>query len=367
MKEIYLGRDEATGESIYEIIQSYRRADGTPTRAHRKVIGLEAKAKAIIELKALTGSIGSLAVPFSVGVALTTQKNGGAGMPSVYKRIDTELGRYPVDDKFLNRFSSFITKLETSGAAVNTVNNHKRAVQHTLNIMYQEGQIKETPLRKLVVKQKFRARIWSQAERTRIYKQLNDLNSHLYWSVYFAEKNPIRCRSDLWQLPREALVEAGKNAPYVRFWPKKTESRKPRECTLMNIDSELLNYWRWLFRTFPDCDLLFPHVLSRVPRGKTTPEVYGWEPMGNPRRHWEYICEKAKVEDFHFHDLRHVAITYMLKQGWSREQLKKLGVQHTDRAIDVYDHTDADDVLEMGPVAGANSQVAQFVRRANGF
>jgi hypothetical protein len=71
-----------------------------------------------------------------------------------------------------------------------------------------------------------------------------------------------------------------------------------------------------------------------------------WAPLGDPDKAFTSIVRRAKVQDFHMHDLKHVALSHMLKdEGWSRDELKELGIQYSDKAIDVYLHLEALDAL----------------------
>lgn len=345
MKIINLGRDGKTGLIRYKIDQPVWK-NGKGTHIHRVAFGSEDLARKINEVKSLSGCSLTKST-LSAGIDSVLAENDGAGMKAVYEKLKRDLGRHAIDDKFQARFWDYVDRLKKNGLSKNTISNYKSCVQHTLRRMEARGYIQTVPIKDFQIERTFRSRMWTEDERKRIYQTMRDINSHLYWSVYFAERNPIRCRSDLWTLRREALVLVGPHAPYVRFQPAKTASRHPGPTTLPGIDAALVGYWDELFATLPDCDLLFPRVIYR--RGKAV----RWESMGNPHRHWAYICstEKANVLDFHFHDLRHVAITNMLRSGWTRDQLKKLGIQYTDRAISVYDHTTADDVLEVGPSA----------------
>jgi integrase len=163
---------------------------------------------------------------------------------------------------------------------------------------------------------------------------MKQINSHLYWSVWFAERRPIRGRSDLWKLTNENLVLFGPNAPYIRFRAQKTAKRKARDTFLPLGDlPEIIEYFA--HGRPVGCNYLFPRV-----------ECGAGVQMGNPRRHWTYICSRAGVEDLHFHDLKHVAITYMLDNGYSARDLQNLGIQFSEKMINnVYYNYGADKVL----------------------
>jgi integrase len=287
----------------------------------------------------------SLSPSFSTLLKRTLRKNNGAGMPSVYAVLERELGKWPVDEGFQLHFDRFIDKLAEVGRAQNTIANYQSVVQKILNDAKDKRMISTIPIASFDIRREYRDRVWTPEERERLYRTLKAYRSHLFWSVYFSEKNPIRGRSDLWHLTRDDLVLKGMFAPYVRFRPQKTSKVKPRDTYLPEIDDALLNYWDWLKVMFPDCPYLFPRVFIRFKK-------YCWAPMGEPDKHWSYICGKAKVADFHFHDLKHVAISWMVharnEDGSTRytlQDLKDLGIQYSDEAIAVYLNLDAECVL----------------------
>lgn len=287
-------------------------------------------------VESVSGS--SLTIKFRECVEHAVSDNHGAGMGHVYESIKKRLGRVPVDERFVAHFQVFVDELRDRGLADNTISNYKSAIQRSLNRAYKNGLIREVPIRDFGIVRKFRSRIWSSDEKTRIYAHM-DTDEGEYWRVYFSERNPIR-RMDLANLRRESLVRIGPYAPYIRFQPKKTENIKPKPCVLSIIDDALLARFDDLEKRFPDCPYLFPNI-SKNKKLKTE----RWEYAGKTSKRFVTICDDAEVGDFRFHDLKHVAITNMLKSGFTRDSLKRLGIQFSDRAIDVYDETSAFDEL----------------------
>lgn len=337
MKVIPRGRDPKTGKMKYLIdFPVWNPIKGRGDHIRRIALGSRELAERIAEIENLSGS--SLKCPtFSECVKHTTKDNGGAGMSSVYAIIDRELGKYRVDRNFVFRYQALIEDLKAGGKAVNTIANYKSCIQHVLKKAWTSHILNEIPIRDFGIKREFRSRIWTSEERTRIYAKL-DPDKNLYWMVYFAERNPIR-KMDIVNLTRDNLVLVGPHAPYIRFQPKKTARRAPKPCILVDLDEAILARFNDLLRRFPDCPYLFPEIFHN----KKTGDRWGYQ--GNPKKGFEHACENAKVYDFHFHDLKHVAITGLLKAGVSRDDLKKRGIQLSDRSIDVYDETDAFDTI----------------------
>lgn len=296
---------------------------------------------------------------FAECIDLAVAHNGGAGMDSVYKILQQTLGKNLVDKTFSYHFDKFIRELKETKAS-NTVANYISATKTTLKRSYKAGLIPEIPVLNDEIKREFRSRIWTPKERIKIYAQL-DTDENLYWILRLAEKNPIR-KMDIVNLKRDNLVLEGRYAPYIKYQPRKTKSRKPKPAILRELDDELLWRFQDVSERFPDCPYLFPRILKDKRRG-----TENWKYQGNIRKRFTTVCEDAGVEDFVFHDMKHVAITFMLtrhtedgQRVYSRESLKKLGIQFSERAIDVYDQSGSFDELDrIERVLSSNKPVVQ--------
>lgn len=338
MKITQKGRDPKTGKMKYFIdFPVWDAVKKQGRHVHRIAHGSRDLAIKIAEIEQLSGS--SLKSPmFSECIEHTLRDNNGAGMKSVYAIIGLELGKYRVDRNFIFRYQTLIDDLKAAGKAVNTISNYKSCIQHILKKSWMDHLLNEIPIRDFAIERRFRSRLWSQDERTRIFNQLTE-DDNLFWMLHFAERNPIR-KMDLINLTRENLVLVGEHAPYIRFQPKKTARHCPKPCILVDLDGSILARFNDLLKRFPACPYLFPAIYKNK-RLKTE----RWKYQGNPKKLFARVCEDAEVSDFHFHDLKHVAITHMLKAGISRDALKKRGIQMSDRSIDVYDESDAFDTL----------------------
>ena len=340
MKISELGLDAKTGRMRYRIDKAVwnpikRRGE----HIRREVVGARALAAKIAEIEQLAG--GSLTSPtFGKCVAHAVRENGGAGMPSVYAIIDRELGKYRVDRNFVFRYQAFIDELKAAGRGINTIANYKSCIRHVLKKAWTDHLINDIPIRDYGIKRRFRARIWSQDERVRIFNQL-DQDGNMFWMLHFAERNPIR-KMDLVNLTRETWYWSGS---MPRIFDSNQRKRLPAARSRVSSWIWTRRSWRGLLtllRRFPDCPYLFPAIYKNKRLGTER-----WAYQGNPKKHFAYVCNEkhANVTDFHFHDLKHVAITHMLKVGVGRDALKKRGIQLSDRSIDVYDATDAFDTV----------------------
>ena len=262
------------------------------------------------------------------------RKGYGGFTNACYDRLKDKLN-FPVDRNLPLKFDQYVMELENELLpnkqlrSVNTVNNYKIVLRSILNFCFRNCFIDSQPIRDFRIEPfEERSRIWTSDERLSIYNTMAKYDSHLYMAVYFAEQNPIR-KTDQFNLVRRNLDVSKR---LIRYLPGKTSRIKKQYTVLPNVDNELLEYFLSLP---PDCPYLFPRINKKG----------NWYHMGNPRKHWSYILDKAEVEDFHWHDLKHVAITHLINQGYSYEQLRKLGIQYSDKTARVYDERKAEDII----------------------
>jgi Phage integrase family. len=103
-----------------------------------------------------------------------------------------------------------------------------------------------------------------------------------------------------------------------------------------------------------DCPYLFPHLTGDI---ESIHDFAGmkrskWSIMGNPRKHFSWLLKRAGIEDFHFHDLKRMATTFMIENGYSADDLLDLGMYATRDMIDrCYKKRDALQVLRRISVA----------------
>ena len=308
------------------IVHNYRTASGRAT--HKQItIGTQnqkavLKAKRDLIEKCERCSLKDATVTWEELVEAVLKVNAGAGMPWVYSQVKAGL-KGPMNQSFARRYHQYISRLEADGKSVNTVSNHKSAIRRTLNYGVETGLIDRNPIGKFYIKQKFRERVWNSTdERLRLFNTMTELKSHLYWAVTLLERRPIRAVSDLFRLTDENLIRVN-GRPVLRFLQKKVGGRVQKETYIPlydkqgNVFEDLMDYFN--HGRPKGCRLLFPGRNGR--------------PMGNPKRHWNYLCKKAEITDLHIHDLKHIATTAMIEEGWTIEQMLAMGCQFSDKMI----------------------------------
>ncbi len=263
-------------------------------------------------------------------------------------RLDRDLGGIPLA-VLTERFSEYWKLLrEERGKrtgrllAPGTRNRILAYGKVALNFCIKRGLIERNPLACFGrLPEHGRDRVLTEEETGKLLEVLEKQKSYLFWPLYFSLKNPIR-RGDLESLTRDNLDFF---KPWIHFYPSKTQNRKHRETCLPFIDERLLDYFRSLP---PECNLLFPRI-------DKDGEVH---PLGEFKRHWHTILEEAGIQDFHWHDLKHCAITWILDNGYSDRDLKNLGIQYTPSMIDRYYKLDAEKVLTKWQSRGETEKMA---------
>jgi integrase len=252
-----------------------------------------------------------------------------------FDRLNRDLGAVKIS-RLQDRFSDYWQLLKTergqrTGNILKPGTRNKILIlsKVVLNFCVKRGLIERNPLVCFQkVTEESRDRVLTEDEQRRILSVMRRRNSYLYWAFLFSLKNPIR-RGDLFSLQRENL---DRFKPWIHFKASKTRKRKNRETCLPFLDETLLEY----FDTLPgDCPFLFPRIDDRG----------NWHQLRDPKKHWGKILTEAGIVDFHWHDLKHCAITWMLDNGYTERDIKNLGIQYTPSMIDRYYHHDAEKVL----------------------
>lgn len=319
-----------------------KRPGKTRPRPYRKVIDTQDKRKIVRAydqwLCELEGSLTDQRL--SDLTALYRQKHGEK-FGSYIGRLDAELGSVLVDDKrFPLEWDRFVARLsmdtykgpgwetEKKRSAA-TLNKYKAACRAVLRCGWASGRIDEIPIRDWGMGEaEARSRVLDADEELRLLNTMRTEGSWLYHAVRFALRNPIRAE-DLFTLPKTALDET---VPWVSFFPGKTSKQKKPTC-LPELDDEDLAYFA---RLPANCPLLFPKLIAWG----------GWVPAPGYKKHWETITRHAKLGDFRFHDLRHCATKYLLDNGYSSDDLRRLQIHGTAEMIRRYDNADQRKVVE---------------------
>jgi integrase len=326
LKVWYEDRD---GTRWYFVDRAYRDGSGKPRHFRRKTDDSNQHLKNQLEAQSITGDECSLtSLKFGKCVELYLSERGYGGFnKACYDRAKKELGRlYPDKQSFAAEYSRYAAHLEASDLAINTANNYKIVVRSICNFAYLTSRAGRTTVRDWrVQKGNERNRVLSQGEELSLINYLTEIDSHILEAVKFSLKNPIR-KSDLFNLKRKNLQMDGSRW-VIKFQAQKTR-KKVRITILPNID---LNFVRYAHSLPPDCPWLFPMLIEKG-------GIVTWRKIDSPRRHFNYVLSKCEIYDFNWHDLKHCAETYMLRQGFNYEMLQKLGIQTSPKTQHIYDN-----------------------------
>lgn len=109
----------------------------------------------------------------------------------------------------------------------------------------------------------------------------------------------------------------------VRLWTRKREGGN-WESDLLPMGKELRDSFRnWLDTR----DVSSEFVFVCVDKTEFTKEYYG-QPFTSRQHLFERLCEKAKVDKFGFHAIRHLTATQLYKQGRSVAEIQRI-LRHT--------------------------------------
>lgn len=190
-------------------------------------------------------------------------------------------------------------KSEKTGELLSTgtINRYRAMVAATLQVGVELKELRESPLTKSLcpkLKEIPRDRILTLEEHTRLCLVLERRAPYLLPLYLFAIRVPCR-KSELVRMTRADLDLAGQ-AIRVR-----NGSTKNDEGTWKPIPPEQLAY----FASVPaDCPWLFYRY-----------EAGQYLPLGDFKKAWRSALAEADIEDFRFHDTRHISATDMVSNG----------------------------------------------------
>jgi integrase len=334
--------EDIKGTRWYFVDRAYVRGDRKSTHYRRKTDDPIVHARQVIEAQSITGDCSLTSKRFSECVeAYLAERGNGGFSKACYDRAVKELGRmYPDKASFAAAYAQYAARLEASDLAVNTANNYKIVVRSVCNYAHRTKRCGIPAVMDYGILQgNERSRILSPAEQLTIENKLREWDSHLVWAIDFALKNPIRKR-DLFNLKRKDLkreVVNGRMVCTVQFVAQKTSGgkRKAKITTLPNVSSEFLDYEAGLP---PDCPWLFPMVGTGT-NGRLTRLKKGcWKKIIEADTHFERLIDECGIHDFTFHDLKHCAETYLLRQGYHYDDMRKLGIQMSPKTQKLYDN-----------------------------
>lgn len=251
------------------------------------------------------------------------------GLETYLAGLDGRMGSVRLDRRWAERWAVCIARLRTEPfkahgwkqakrRSASTVGKYAAVMRAVLKYAVATGWLDRLPVTAWAVPvAPGRQRVLDRDEEMRLLNAL--VGDWLYWPVRFALRNPVR-REDLFRLTTEQFDVT---VPWVRFWPRKTQASQKRPTCLACLDEDLVHY----LASRPAGAVLFP------------------KPGREFKRHWATVCVDAGLQDFRFHDLRHCATRYMLDQGYTTDELRRLAIHGTAQMVARYDQADQREVI----------------------
>ncbi len=203
-----------------------------------------------------------------------------------------------------------------------TVVRYMAALSHAFTIAVKEwGWMEDSPMRKVTKPREPRGRVrfLSDEERVRLLESCKESSSpYLYPVVVLALSTGMRSGEIMGLTWDNVDLNRGRAILH------ETKNGERRAVALKGHALELLKELGKVRRI--DSNLLFP-----AKETKTTKPI-------DLRKPWETAVQKAELHDFHFHDLRHSAASYLAMNGASLAEIAEVLGHKTLQMVKRYAH-----------------------------
>ncbi len=221
-----------------------------------------------------------------------------------------------------------------------SVVRHLAVLSHAFSIAVREwGWLEDNPCRKVTRPKEpcGRVRFLSDDERERLLKACRESASpHLYHAVVLSLSTGARQGEILGLCWRQVNLKRGL---ITLDDPERIKNGERRSLPLTGLAQELLKERSKVRRI--DNDFVFP---NRQGDGAT-----------DLRDAWEYAIQKAGIENFRWHDLRHSAASYLAMNGATLAEIAEVLGHKTLQMVKRYSHLSDSHVA--GVVARMNAQI----------
>lgn len=210
--------------------------------------------------------------------------------------------------------------------AVATVNKELNKLKRMLNIAVREQWLSRNPFENgesLIGQEEHRTRVLSLEEEKRLLDSIesNPKRSHIKGIVLIGLDCALR-RGEIFTL-KWFDVDFARRTLTIRAFNAKT-ARKRTVAMTKRVFDEILRLWEI---SDQNQDSLVFGVSVTI---KTA---------------WKKICREARIEDFHFHDTRHTAITRMIRAGLPPVEVMKVSGHSTLAAFNIYANLESDSIF----------------------
>lgn len=194
----------------------------------------------------------------------------------------------------------------SSGRSVATANRYLAALKRAYNIMIKDDLIDYNPVCKVkfFIEDNIRDRVLSKQEWVKLYEQLSEINRKI---VLVALQTAFRLH----------------NVLYLRWEQINMSSRIIRLTKNENKGKKIINV--------PITDILYEILMSLEPKQEgyvfVNPET--GKPYTSIKNGFNAACRRAGIKNFHFHDLRRTAATWLLENGVDLRTIQEI-LAHTN-------------------------------------
>lgn len=201
-----------------------------------------------------------------------------------------------------------------------TINRELSNLKTILNRETRAGHVLRNPLRgfRLLDENNVRDRVLEPEERRRL---LAECRPELRVIVDVAYRTGMRAGEIIALTWERVNLKAG-------FITLRSEDTKTAEGRIVPLDSELVE------------------ILQALPRVDGQPRVFlrGDKPIRSIREGFVTACERAGLQDFHFHDLRHCAVTTLARLGVNEKTIMRITGHKTTHMLRRYQRVDETDL-----------------------
>jgi hypothetical protein len=323
----------------------------------RYTVQIKSEVAQLLNKPKIDGKIPNKITNLSDAIKLRIAREGDSGISGYFRRIATRWGVSTPDQwrdtyyEAINRLSveySFKTKDIISPA---TLNRYKSAFALIFKFAIKEQVISDLQIEYDLDHEEGRDRILSPEEWTRLQEVME--GHWLEMSIKFAYYNPVRA-ADQFGFKSKVDPDDNNEGLRIKHWNReknriefrahktfnRKKNRKVQTTYLMQINDEMKAY----FESLPQDPE--QHLFPQIKDGEIKPMRMQEGDYGY-RLAFELLLKKAGIENFNWHDLKHCAITYIVRNLPPTVNvfmyLRELGIQFSEKMVMKYFHADVDE------------------------
>lgn len=318
----------------------------------RWVVKIKEDLKAVINKADFEANLPSRITTLADAIDLKLAREGDSGIPEYFKIIRRKYGEYKPSE-WRDMYYTVINELKSSDSNYGkprspaTINRYMSAFSLLFKFAQKEG-IPDLQIEYDFDVEEGRDRVLSPEEKERLFKAME--GSWLEHAIYFAYYNPIRAGDQFGYQSEDPKKKNGgirvmnwfQKDNYITVKAHKTyarkKNRKQQLTYFMQIDEKIREYFKSLPQN-PE-----QHLFPRKMEDGTYRQLKCYDGYREYRDEFQRLLKKAEIEDFHWHDLKHCAITNIVKKLPVDVNifvyLKKLGVQYSEKMVLKYTNYD---------------------------